>query len=93
VVEVLQDLQTLLHDRMRLLALDVRHKTHAAGIVFLGRVVQTGVLQLASFGCRRHGALLNFTGIGSIPHCNNGAKQINRGQIPINSQIQRYSVN
>ena len=40
VVEVLEDLQTLLDDGMRLLALDVDDEADAR-IVFLGRVIQT----------------------------------------------------
>jgi hypothetical protein len=74
VVQVFKNLQALLHDGVRLLALDVRHKADAAGIVLVGRVVQTGSMQFGFFGCRRHGALLNFTGTRSIPHCNNDAK-------------------
>jgi len=40
VVQVLQDLQTLLNDGVRLLALDVGHEAHAAGVVLIGWVVQ-----------------------------------------------------
>jgi hypothetical protein len=41
VIEVLQDQQTLFHDRVALVALDVGDETDAAGIVFIGRIVQT----------------------------------------------------
>jgi hypothetical protein len=41
VVEVLQDRQPLLDDRVALAALDVRHEAHAAGVVFVAGVVQT----------------------------------------------------
>jgi hypothetical protein len=41
VVEVLQDLQALLDDRVALVALDMGDKADAAGIVFVGRIVQT----------------------------------------------------
>jgi hypothetical protein len=40
VVEVLEDLQTLRNDRVRALALDVRHEADATGIVLARRVVQ-----------------------------------------------------
>jgi hypothetical protein len=38
-VQVFQDLQTLLDNRVALLAFDVRDKTDAAGVVLVGRVV------------------------------------------------------
>jgi hypothetical protein len=41
VVEVLQDLQALLDDRVALVALDMGDETDAAGIVFIGGIVQT----------------------------------------------------
>ena len=40
VIEILQDQQPLLDDRMALLALDVRHKTDPAGVVLVGRVIK-----------------------------------------------------
>ncbi len=43
VVEVFQNLQRLLHDRMALLALDVRDEADAARIVFVRRVVQAAL--------------------------------------------------
>jgi hypothetical protein len=49
VVQVFKNLQALLHDGVRLFALDVRHETHATGVVFVGGVVQTGVLQFSFF--------------------------------------------
>ena len=44
VVEVFQDLESLPHDRMALLALDVCHKTNTTGVVLVRRVVQTLML-------------------------------------------------
>ena len=41
VVQVLQDQQALLDDRMALVALDMGDETDAAGIVFIGGIVQT----------------------------------------------------
>jgi hypothetical protein len=41
VIEVLQDQQALLDDRVALLALDVGYKTDAAGVVLVGGVVKT----------------------------------------------------
>jgi hypothetical protein len=62
VVQVLQDLETLLNDAVRLLALDVGHKAHTAGVVFVGGAVQAmlgeGVLFGEAGGVRRHDALL-----------------------------------
>ena len=39
--QVLQDLQALLDDGVRFLALDVRNEADAAAVVLVGRVVQT----------------------------------------------------
>ena len=39
--EVVQDLQRLLHNRMRLSTFDVGDKTDAARVVFMGRIVET----------------------------------------------------
>jgi len=81
VVQVLQDLQALAHDGVALLALDVGHETHAAGVVFLAGVVQTLLLKLLLLGCRGHGASFSGQGRGknggmrSIVHCNNDAKR------------------
>jgi hypothetical protein len=41
VIEVFQDQQTLFHNGMALVALDMGDETDAAGIVFIGRIVQT----------------------------------------------------
>ena len=41
VIEIFQDQQALLDDGVALVALDVGDETDAAGIVFIGRVVQT----------------------------------------------------
>jgi hypothetical protein len=66
----------------------VRHKTDAAGIVLVGRVVQTGLLEEFFVSSRRHGALLGFLRRSkSLMHSSNHANQINRGQIPINFSI------
>ncbi len=69
VVEVLEDLQALLHDGMRLRALDVRHEADATGVVFTRRVVEPVLGQggdlcvRGGLGCvRRHGALLSGKG-------------------------------
>jgi len=42
VVEVLENLQALLNDAVRLAALDVGHETDTAGIVLVRRVVEAG---------------------------------------------------
>ena len=80
-VEVLEDLQALLDDRVRLVALDVRDETDATGVVFIRGAVQTG------FGCRTdflrtgwrlrtcgHGRLLeNWTGeFTAVQHSTQG---------------------
>ena len=63
-VEIFENLQTLLNDCMRLVPLDVRHKTHAARIVLIGRVVQAMLTQMFNFGIKAvlllHGAILRF---------------------------------
>ena len=84
VVEVFQNLERLRHDGVALVAFDVGHKTHAAGVVFIRRVVQTLILQLSFFRSRGHGAILNkFNGTKRILQRSNHANQIKRGQIPI----------
>ena len=40
VVQVLQDLQTVLDDRMRFSAFDMRHKAHATSVFLTARLVQ-----------------------------------------------------
>ena len=60
VIQVLEDLECTLHDFMGLVALDVRHETHAAGVVLVRTVVQTVFLQMLDLGSRGHGALLNI---------------------------------
>ena len=64
VVEVLEDLQRVGDDGVALLALQVRHEAHAAGVVLLGRVVQALLLQLLLFGTRAHRSIPS---IRSIP--------------------------
>jgi hypothetical protein len=41
VIEVLQDQQTLFDDGVAFISLDVGDESDAAGIVFIGRIVQT----------------------------------------------------
>ncbi len=53
VVEVLEDLQALLDDAVRLRTLDVRDEADAAGVVLVGRVVQPVLRGLGAFGERR----------------------------------------
>jgi hypothetical protein len=53
VFEVFQDLQALLDNRVGLLALDMGNKTDAAGIVFVGRVIQA-VSQIVGQTMRLH---------------------------------------
>ena len=43
---------------MALFTPDMGHKADAAGIVLLAGSIQTVVLKVLDFGCRRHGALL-----------------------------------
>ncbi|EWS65584.1 hypothetical protein Y695_01156 [Hydrogenophaga sp. T4] len=80
-VQILKNLQPLLHDRMALLALDVSDKAHATGVVLIGRVVQTLLLELLLFGCRGHGASFSvrghenkIRGVQSLVQCNKNAK-------------------
>jgi hypothetical protein len=54
VVQVFQDLETLFHDGVALVSLDVGNEAHAAGVMFLGSVVQTVLLQLRDFGGMGH---------------------------------------
>ncbi|MCY1552791.1 hypothetical protein D9M68_892110 [compost metagenome] len=61
-VQVFQDLQTLLHDGMAFFALDMGHEADTAGVVFVGRVVQTLLLELLLLGCRGHGASFSIQG-------------------------------
>jgi hypothetical protein len=68
---------------MRLDALDMGHKTHAARIMLVGRRIQTVFLKMLDLGSRRHGALLKNSGLMRIPQCNKSAKHNNWGQIPI----------
>ena len=84
-VQVFQDLECLGHDGVALLAFDVRHKAHAASVMLIGRVVQTGLLEEFFFSSRGHGALLGFLRRSrSLMHCSIHANTINWGQIPIN---------
>ena len=39
--EVDQDLDALLHDLVRLAAVQIHHETHAAGVVFVTRMIQS----------------------------------------------------
>jgi len=40
VIQIFQDQQPLFNDRMAFVALDMRHKTDAAGVMFIYGVVQ-----------------------------------------------------
>ena len=60
VVQVLQNLERVLDDLVRLGAFDMRHKPDTAGVMFLGRRIQTVFLEIRDLGSRRHGALLNI---------------------------------
>ena len=61
-VQVFQDLQTLLHDGMALDALDVGHEADATGVMLLVGRIQAILLQMAALlvdvGSLVHGALL-----------------------------------
>ena len=61
-IEVFQNFQTLLHDGMAFVALDVRHEPNAAGIVFIGTGVQTVLFKVFDFSSRGHG---NSSSVGS----------------------------
>ena len=60
-VEVLEDLQALLDDAVRLAALDVGDEADAAGVVLVGRAVQAVPLGMGQFLARRALLLLVFT--------------------------------
>jgi hypothetical protein len=92
-VKVFQYFERLPHDRMAFLAFDMCHKTNTTGVVLVGRVVQTLMLQKSFIGSRSHGALLKFLGRGSIPQSTIRAKKINWGQIPINFIFLRLKIN
>jgi hypothetical protein len=75
----------LTHDGVALLTLDVSHKAHATGVVFVRGVVQTLSLQVCFVGSRGHRAFLKkISGTRRILHCSIHAKKINWGQNPIN---------
>jgi hypothetical protein len=85
VVQVFKNLEGLRHDGVALLTFDVGDKANTASIMLIGRVVQTGRLEMFFFSSRGHGALLGFLRRGSsLMHCSIHAKTINWGQIPIN---------
>ena len=82
VVEVLEDLQTLLDDAVRSLALDVGDEADAAGVAFLARVVEPGggrVFEFLAAGGCAHGAL---HGAGAEDYCSAAIKPnaLNWGQ-------------
>ena len=93
VVEVFQNLECLPHDRMAFLAFDVCHKTNTTGVVFVGGVVQTLMLQINFVGSRSHGALLKFLGKWSIPESTIRTKEINWGQNLINFLLKFHRFN
>jgi len=93
VVQVFEDLEGLRHDGVTLVAFDMRHKADAAGIVFVGRVIQTGLLEEFFVSSRGHGALLGFLRRSrSLMHCSIHANTINWGQIPINLSIASVTI-
>ena len=59
-VQVLQDLERVLDDLVRLGAFDMRHKADTASVMLLCRRIQTFFLEMRDLGSRRHGALLNI---------------------------------
>jgi hypothetical protein len=61
VIQVFEDLERALNDLVGLVTLDMRHKTHTAGVVFVGTAIQTVVLQMLDLGSRGHGALLKIS--------------------------------
>lgn len=77
-VEVFEDLQSLLNDTVRSLALDVRHEPDPAGIMFIGQPVQAvfckvfDLLLRSRCQCRLvcHGVLQNSTRKSpTVMHC------------------------
>ena len=78
VVQVLQNFQRLRHDGVALLPLDVRHKTHTASVVLMGRVVQTVLLEMLLLGCRGHGASFKVGDGEKLPAAKHSAAQQNR---------------
>jgi len=80
-IQVFKDLQPLLHDGVAFSALDVRHESDATGVVLMGRVVQTMLLEVVSLGCRGHGYSFFNRGrykmrrMESIVQCNKNAKR------------------
>ena len=60
VVQVLQNLQRILDNVVRLCALDMGHKANAASVMLVLPGIQTGVLKMLDLGCRGHGTLLNI---------------------------------
>jgi hypothetical protein len=61
VVQIFQNLESVLDNGVALLTPDMGHKTHAASVVLLGAGIQTVVLEVFDFGSRCHGALLKMT--------------------------------
>jgi hypothetical protein len=79
-IQVFKDLQALLHDGVTLFALDVCHESDTAGVVLMGRVVQTLLLEVVSLGGRGHGFSffnrrhIKMRRMESIVQCNKNAK-------------------
>ena len=60
VVQVLEDLQTLGDDRVRLVAGDMGHEADAAGIVLVRRVVEARLRGEIYFAAGRHRPIVDF---------------------------------
>ena len=57
-IQVFENLQTLLHDGMRFVALDMRHKTHAARVMLVRAGIKPVLFGMFDFGFERHGNFL-----------------------------------
>ena len=82
-VQILQNLERILDDVMRLGALDMGHKADATSVMLMVRRVQTVFLEMLRLCNRCHGAFLIMSERRRIPQRNKSAKQNNWGQIPI----------
>jgi hypothetical protein len=57
-VQIFENFQTLLNNRMAFMPLDVGHKTDATGIVLVRTGVQTVFFKMLDFSSRGHGIFL-----------------------------------
>jgi hypothetical protein len=80
-------------------ALDVRHKAHAASVMLVLARVQTVLFKMLDFSSRGHGSSPSVESdqkkfrAGSIVHCNNNANQNKWGQNPFILTFRSTSVN